>query len=543
MAPPTHTLIARLLPEGSPLHLVGWEETTTALSITVASTQPNACCPTCGIASGRVHSRYARSVADLPWGGRPVRFRLQVRRFRCLVVTCPRRIFVERLPGVVARSARRTARLTALVQVLGVAVGGRPGARLARRLGVPASPTGLIRLTRQALPLPTGSPRTIGVDDFALRRGTRYGTVILDLERRRPIDLLPEHSAAQIAGWLARHPGVAVIARDRATLYPEAIAQGAPQAIQVADRYHLAANLDTAVQGCLERHATALRAAAVALAPPAAPPSAEAIACLPEETPVPGHVVGPLPRRQHLFVEAKRLHALGYSVHRISRELRINRRTATRYVAAAQLPRRVLPQTTSAVLPYLTQLRAHWAAGVRSGPRLLAALQEDGYQGSLTSIYRFLRPYRPGDGRRVRRVAAVSGVRVRSPRQAMWLLVRPVETLSAADVADRTALCQFPTLATLACLAQRFLALLRERDSAALDPWLADAERSGIKELVGFARSLHRDHAAVEAALTTPWSNGPTEGTINKVKLVKRLMFGRANFDLLRIRVLCRDGP
>jgi transposase len=543
MAPPAHTLAARLLPEGSPLHLVGLEETTPALIVMVASTQPNACCPACGIASGRVHSRYTRMVADLPWGGRPVRFRLQVRRFRCPVPACPRRIFAERLPGVVARSARRTARLSAIVQVLGVAVGGRPGARLARRLGLPASATSLVRLARQVVPPPTGSPRAIGVDEFAFRRGRRYGTVIVDLERRRPIDLLPEHSAARLSDWLRRHPGVEVVARDRATLYPEAIAQGAPQAVQVADRYHLAANLGTAVQGCLERHSAALRAAAALAGPVPAPAGEDPLPPVLDEAPIPGHVVGPLPLRQQLFEEAKRLHAAGRSLHQISRELRINRRTATRYVAAAELPRRVLPQATSTLLPYLAQVRAHWAAGARSGPRLLAALRADGYQGSLASIYRFLRHYRPGDGRRVRRVAAVPGVRVRSPRQAMWLLVRPTEALDADDAAYRAALCQCPTLATLTSLAQRFLALLRERQVEALDPWLADAERSGIKELAGFARSLRRDYAAVAAALTTPWSNGPTEGTVNKVKLVKRLMFGRANFDLLRIRVLCRDGP
>lgn len=523
MAPPAHALIARLLPGGSPLHLVTVEETATALIVTVTSTQPDACCPACGIASWRVHSRYARAVADLPWGGWPVRFRLQVRRFRCLVADCPRRIFAERLPGVVARYARRTTRLTALVRVLGVAVGGRPGARLARRLGLPASATGLVRLARQVVPPPTGSPRAIGVDEFAFRRGRRYGTVIVDLERGRPIDLLPEHSAARLSEWLRRHPGVAVIARDRATLYPEAIAQGAPQAVQVADRYHLAANLGTAVQGCLERHTAALRAAAATHAGPAPGPAGEDPQPLAlEGAPPLGHVVGPLPLRQQLFEEAKRRHAQGHSLHRISRELRINRRTATRYVAAPELPRRVLPQATSSLLPYLARVRAHWAAGARSGPRLLAALRADGYRGSLGSIYRLLRHYRPGDGRRVRRVAALPGVRVRSPRQAMWLLVRPAEALDADDAAYRAALCQCPTLATLTALAQRFLALLRERRVEALDPWLADAERSGIKELAGFARSLRRDYAAVAAALTTPWSNGPTEGTVNKVKLVKR---------------------
>jgi transposase len=217
----------------------------------------------------------------------------------------------------------------------------------------------------------------------------------------------------------------------------------------------------------------------------------------------PGHIVGSIELPQHQFAEAKRLHAAGWSYRRIAQELQLNRRIVLRYVQAEQLPRRILPQSTSSVTPYLGYLRERWAAGCQQGTQLLKGLQAQGYRGSLSSIYRALRAFRSSDGRPVEGGAAVERVAVRSPHQDMWLLLREEKDLTDEDVTYQRALCGHDaTIGQAAALGQRFLTMVRERQADALDGWLADAEASDIKELRGLAQSLQRHHAAVSMALS-----------------------------------------
>lgn len=548
---PIHPLAFPSLPLFANLYLESTTVTPAQITLVAAACAPAATCPACAQPSTQVHSTYQRHLHDLPWSGVFVQLELHVRRFFCRTATCPRRTFVEQVAGLTRPHAQRTIGLNAALQALGLALGGNAGARLGTRLRFLGSATTILRRIRQVVLATGAAPRVVGIDDWALRKGQRYGTVIVDLERRHILDVLPEYTPEQIAQWLREHPSIEVIARDRATIYTEAIAQGAPQAIQVADRWHLTQNMSTVLQEILARHTTVLRQVAhdltaqhrqqVPAAAPISPPAVEAV--------LPGHIVGPAALRQEQFAEVKRLHAQGWSIRHIARTLQINRRTAMRYLAAEHLPRRVLPQTTSSVSPYLEFVRERWAAGVQEGPQLLAELQARGYRGSLASLYRALRPWRTEDGRRQRRTRhgcqhrqdpMVPRVATRSPRQATWLLLRAPEDLSAADAAYAAAVCaQSPTLALAAALAQRFLRMLRERQAEDLDSWLAAAEACTIKELVNFARTLRRDAAAVRAALTTEWSNGQTEGQVNRIKMIKRTMFGRASFDLLRSRVLC----
>ena len=330
-----------------------------------------------------------------------------------------------------------------------------------------------------------------------------------------------------------------MIARDRASIYTEALAQGAPNAEQVADRWHLTQNLGTALQNLLAKHTKMLRAVATELTAAKTPLSAgpESDAPVPELPPL-GHTVGPEEVRHHQFVESKRLYAAGWSLVRIAKELQINRRTARKYVHAETLPRRVLPQATSHVTPYLPYLRACWMAGCQQGTQLLKLLQAHGYRGSLSSIYRALKAFRADDDGQT---APLAGERVaaRSPRQAMWLLVRAESDLSAEDIGYRDALFTHePLMGTAAALGVRLLQMIRERQADHLDGWLQDAEESGIPELRNLAHSLRGDYAPVKAALTSPWSNGQTEGSVNRLKMIKRTMYGRAGFELLRNRVL-----
>jgi len=528
------------LPAFAGLHLDSLVTTDTAIIITATVAAASAVCPTCGQSSTRIHSTYLRHPRDLPWGGRPVQLRLHVRRFFCDTPSCPRITFAEQAAGLTRPYAQRTVGLNAALQTLGLALGGEAGTAVGGKLGIAGSADTILRRVRAMPPQPALSPRVVGIDDWAIRKGQRYGSILVDLERHCPIDLLPEHAAEPIAKWFEDHPGVEVVARDRASIYAEALAKAAPSAQQVADRWHLTQNIGSALQDLLFHHTTELREVARLLTtermPPAAVPAPAAQ--LPPLQPA-GHIVGPPELRQHQFAEAKRLRAEGWSLRRIAEELQLNRRTVVRYVQAEQLPRRILPQSTSSVTPYLAYLRKRWAAGCQQGTQLLAEVQAQGYCGSLSSIYRALKAFRTSDGRRLVAGVAVERVAVRSPRQAMWLLLREEKELSDEDRAYRTALCGHDaTIGQAATLGQRFLAMVREQQADALDGWLADAEASGIKELRNLAQSLRRDYAAVQLALSSEWSNGQTEGQVNRLKLIKRTMYGRASFDLLRNRVL-----
>jgi transposase len=194
----------------------------------------SACCPECRITSGRVHGHYWRSLGDLPSFGRPVVLLVHVRRFRCINKRCPRRTFSEGLSGIARPRARHTERLRRLHQGLGLAFGGNRGARIAAQMAAPVSGATLLHRIRQAANAPPSPPRVLGVDDWAWRKGSTYGTILCDLERRCAIDLLPDRTSETLATWLKRHPSVEIIVRDRAGAYAEGARRGAPQAHQIA---------------------------------------------------------------------------------------------------------------------------------------------------------------------------------------------------------------------------------------------------------------------------------------------------------------------
>jgi transposase len=537
--PTSSFLAATLVPHTNDLALhdvtIGAAEVTS----TLLATRTEAPCPVCGCLSSRIHSRYQRTLADLPWSQHHVRLVLSVRKFFCDVNTCARRIFTERLAGVVAPYARRTTRLTDILRLLAFALGGEAGARVVDRLGLTASPATLLRLVRRTALADGTAPRVLGVDDFAFRKGNRYGTILVDLERHRILDLLSERQADQFAAWLKEHPGVAVVSRDRAQVYADGARRGAPDAVQVADRFHLLKNLCEAVERLL-LHERAVLAAAVG---PERPPTA---ALKPQSTEdhVPWQARAEAESQEKLapklaqYEEVVRLYAAGAAIKHIAEKVGLSRVTVYRYLRLDGPPDRRRPHRRRKLLtPYEPYLRRRWAEGCHTTSDLVRELRTQGYTYSASNVYRFLKQVAKNGA--PMQADAAPRQPVPSPRHVASLLVQRPERLSDDDRAYLSRLCeQAPVISDAHALAQDFRAMLRERQGDSLDDWVTRAKESGIKELGAYARGLEADYAAVKAALTERWSNGQTEGQVNKLKLLKRQMYGRANFDLLRLRVL-----
>jgi transposase len=514
---PAGLLVQQVLPEPNRIVVV------------TAPKPSNAACPLCGGPSGRVHSRYVRNLADLPWQGRRVVVRVQARRFRCAGPACRRRIFAERLPEVTQPWARRTDRLSSIQRQIGLALGGLPGVRLALRLAMPVSSSTLLRLVGRT-PTPTArTPRVLGVDDWAWRRGQSYGTVLVDLERRRVVDLLPDRDAATLAAWLRAHPGVEVVAR--ASAYADGIRSGAPDAVQVADRWHLLRNCSDALQLVLDRNRGQLRDAAravIARASAEAPP--------PEPKPaskLERHRQARQADRDARFAEVARLAQAGMGTRAITRATGLARNTVRRWLADGQPPTWRKGERPSIVDPFVPYLHRRLADGCRNATRLWREIQDQGFRGKVVLVRACVARITAGDPACATPRPATPVWRRPSARQATRMLLARAE-LPDMDARFVAALGE-GEVGTGATLARRFAAIVREQDVAALPRWLEDA-RDG--PLAGFAEGLRRDRAAVEAALTLPWSTGPVEGKITKLKLVKRSMYGRASIGLLRQRML-----
>ena len=493
------------------------------------STSPSATCPLCDHPSFRRHSTYGRRLADLPWQGRRVELHLRVRRFRCFNDGCPRRVFAERLPEVTVPMARRTLRLRDTQQDLGLAMGGESGSRLSRRLAMPLSPDTLLRLIRAVSLKPAEAPRVLGVDDFAFRRGQHYGTIICDLERRCAIDLLPDRQAETLAAWLKEHPGIEIVARDRAGAYADGIRQGAPDAIQVADRFHLLCNASDALKPVFDRHHREVRKAIQAAVPTSLPVSQPEPLSKAEE-----RARDRLDHCQARYDEVARLRQAGLPLKRIARDLGLGHKTVKRWLRAGQAPTWRKPPRPKLIDRYGEHLERRWREGCHNAAQLWRELRDQGFTGKSGTVRLWAARRREhGQDPAVPRQPAVP---VPTSRQATRLVLADQAKL---DSAERdlvvTLINAAPEITEAVTLVRAFAAMIREHEVDALDPWIAAARQSALR---GFPDSIERDRAAVEAALTLPWSTGPVEGRINKLKLVKRQMYGRANFDLLRQRVL-----
>jgi len=519
--------------------------------VMIVSAVGNAACPVCGICSWHVHSRYCRSLRDLPCQGAVVRICLRTHRFYCRVRDCRCRIFTQRLPALTSRYGRQTGRHRDALLAIGYALGGEAGYRLCAQLGIVSSADTILRYLKQHTdPEPHREVKVLGVDDWAWRRGHRYGTVLVDLERHRPIDLLPDRESETLAKWLRAHPKIEIISRDRAGAYAEGARQGAPGAVQVADRFHLFCNLTQALQRMLERLISLLRR--VELPEPSGPLPLPSDALGPAgQTVRPAHELAPDAaiklnqcerQRQHsretrkaLFEAVRAAHQRGVTKRAIAREFGITRLTIRRYLQAKEFPERAPRQRRSELDSFRGYLEKRWAEGCHNASRLCRELRQQGYGGRRSRVKEYLQPWRanssltsPMSRRTLPNVRLVAFWLAKPPMQRSPDEQRWVEAITTSH----------PQVATAEHLAQQFRQVFKDQDSDALKSWMVTSAVSDIPELKRFVAGLQRDYEAVFAAVEQHWSNGQVEGQVHRLKLLKRQMYGRSGFPLLRRRVL-----
>jgi transposase len=565
-------LISTLFSLPTDLSLVAIRLEHEGLTLVLKSRQTTATCPACAQPSTHVHGHYIRRLADLPCQKKPVHVYLQVRRFRCATRGCPRTTFAECYPTLTRAYARRTLRQAEALTEIAFALGGKAGAQLAKRQSMPTSRDTLLRLIRST-PLPTQkTPRVLGLDDFAWKKGDRYGTLLVDLEAHSPIDMLPDREAVSVRRWLRSHPGVKLISRDRAGAYAEGAKRGAPRARQIADRYHLLVNLRDMLKATLARHQSSLPLleggerrvdASSPLSsefPEASPvldetPKADGEPCPASGTAKPRPQTAAERRRQisraNRLARYEHIVALsgqGLSERTIARQLHVSRQLVHRFVTAGSFPERVASSRRQSKLdPYLPYLRQRWEQGFHNGLQLAREIQAQGFRGSASLVGQHLSNWRGGLPKPLKpvrvkkqRVAPLVKRQV-SARQASWLFVKPKEQLTAEQQELLGRICQANAeLQELYALGQDFVLMVKQRQPKRLAPWLARAQQSASVELRGFASAIKRDEAAVKAALSFAWSQGQVEGQITRLKFLKRQMYGRAHFELLRSRVLRR---
>jgi transposase len=412
---------------------------------------------------------------------------------------------------------------------IAIVLSGQAGSRLTEQLAMPMSADTLLRRAKKQTSTPP-TPRILGVDDFAFRRGHTYGTILIDLETHQPVDVLEDRCAETFATWLRHHPGVEVISRDRSKDYQRGATDGAPNAQQVIDRWHVLKNLREVVERFLNRTQVQQQAQATKALRQKRTRS--------ELT----RREGSRQRRLTLYNQVMALHQQGGTISGIARQLGIGKPRVRKFLAAKSFPEwGHAQQTSSAIEPYRGFLKQLWDQGCRSPQELWHHLQaERGFSGGYMLVYRWVQLQREVDEVALDQRQDEKGATAKRmvPRHLSWAFVRDPDHLEKHEQERLLLIRQDKNAELVYTLTQQFVSMVKERKAELLSPWLRDCQRSGITELVNFAQGLEKEGSALHAALTLSYSQGPVEGKINKIKYIKRSMYGRSGFPLLRQKVL-----
>ena len=536
--------LSLLMPAG--FTLCGHQLTPECLTIGLIATGSVGTCPQCHSASTRVHSFYQRTLGDVPISGRRVRFLVRLRKFFCSQATCSRKVFAQCCATIVRPYGRRCQRADQHIQAIGLHTGAKPGVSLCQLTGLPVSASTILRVIKKT-PLPaTQTPKRLGIDDFAFRKGCQYGTILVDLDQRKPIDLLPDREGKTLEAWLQAHPGIELITRDRSAVYANAVTAACPDVVQVADRWHLLKNLSEAFERFLDTQRSAINDAVQAvnlqtseltdaqpepltdLELPISPQIAS-----PHSSPIPV----PTEKRYAVYQRTKELQRAGHGIRAVSRHLGVARNTIKMYFRQEHFVPRPKPKRSN-LYAYEAYLRKRWLEGETCVAVLFEEIKAQGYNGGYTILTAFLADY-PRLAVEPTLPPARKGISY-SSRQVSRLLSLPEPDWPAGEQAFiQELLRQSESIKLVRDLCLRFKILMETKQADGLTQWCEEA--GAVSALNGFVRGLRQDYAAVEQAFSSEWSNGQTEGQVNRLKTIKRQMYGKAGFALLRLRVLFRN--
>ncbi|CRK59259.1 Mobile element protein [Alloactinosynnema sp. L-07] len=455
---------------------------------------------------------------------------------------------MEQVEGLTARYARRSLLLRRMLESIGLALAGRAGQRLADTLGLIASRDTLLRLVRALPDPPIGAVTVLGVDDFAIKRGQTYATIVLDMATRQPIDVLPDREADTLAEWLKAHPEIRIVTRDRFAAYAEAVSRGAPQATQCADRWHIWKNLGEAVEKTVVAHRACLAEpeitsqAAADSERPGEGGNEDAVVADAAQSSTPDTALAPIVeirpivgqfRERHAAIQA--LRSQGKGIRAIAAELDLDRKTARRFFYATSVEE-LLAKTlnrSSLLDDFKSHLHQRFNEGCTDAASLTAEIRTLGYRGSERTVYRYVQPFRP------RRKAPDPAPAAPKIRHVTGWIMRDPDNLNGEDEQRlKAVLARCPELEATRRHVGAFARMIRDLRGERLPDWMDRVGDDKLPALHSFVTGLRQDLAAVTAGLTLPWNNGPAEGAVNRIKMLKRQCFGLANFPLLRKRIL-----
>lgn len=509
--------------------------------------QKYSACPICGKRSKRIHSRYSRTLLDLPISGHMAKVKLKARKYFCDNAVCPRKVFTERFDYEIRPYYRRMVRSNDLLTRMALELGGNTGATISRYVGVPVSPTTILRVIKRIEIQPKAlTSGIIGVDDWAFKKGKTYGTVIVDLERKEVIDLLPDRESGTLAEWLRKHPEIKTVSRDRYGPYALGVKTGAPDASQVADRFHLLMNLGEATKRIFQSKGKELREIFTLYNDPKRETSmaveVEQQAQRLLETTEPNISTANISvDRQHKFDKVKELHGNGVAIKQIARTTKLARGTVRKYILMEHLGKRQSRNSTNleAFIDFLLQEQNR----SKTYRELHKTIMQMGFNGKYTQFCSKMNEvYNTQSFPRLKPSCPVP-VKTWSPTRLSLMLYMEPEQLKGNDDKDFLELLfeKLPQIKKMEQLVKGFKHLFVAKEDGLLKKWIEEALKSecGLKN---FAKNLLKDYEAVNNAVITTISNGQVEGQVNRIKNIKRKMYGRAGFQLLRKMVLAKSA-
>ncbi|MFD2937418.1 ISL3 family transposase [Spirosoma flavum] len=540
--------LSPLLPPG--FLFCGQQFTYDSLIIGLIATNAVGTCPICHTPTSRVHSFYQRTLGDLPISGKRIKLLVRLRKFFCPLADCPRKVFAQSCSSVCKPYARRLLRADQQIQTIGLQTGAKPGARLCHTIGQTVSASTVLRVIRKTPTPVLETPKRLGIDDFAFKKGRNYGTILIDLDQHKPIDLLPDREGKTLEDWLRAHPGIELVTRDRSSVYANAVSAACPNAIQVADRWHLLKNLSETVERFLDTQRASINEVAQIMTQESVNQSIIAPIVLTEASlpllidqqkvstsSASSPSVIPPDKRYAVYQKTKELQRQGHGIRAVTRHLGAARNTIKQYFAQDSFVPRPKPKRSN-LYGYEGYLRKRWLEGETSVTVLFEEIKAQGYNGGYTILTTFLADY----PRLIQESAlppAQKGFSY-SSRRLSRLLGQDESDWPKTDRPFLDCLLnQNASISQVRQLILRFKAMMKAKLADGLAGWCVKA--GALSALNGFVRGLRQDYAAVKQAFCSAWSNGQTEGQVNRLKTIKRAMYGKASFELLRLRVLARN--